>query len=110
MTSVPGAARHREPAHPDRVIPPGPSAMDLHSHTARSDGLLPPADLAAAAAAVGVRLLAITDHDTLAGVRELRSGVGLPPGLELLPGIEINAVVRDRPELTESEVHVLGLG
>lgn len=106
----PGAARHREADEPDRVIPPEPSAIDLHSHTARSDGLLSPAALAAAAAAAGVRLLSITDHDTLAGVRELRAGAAVPDGLELLPGIEINAVVRDRPELIESEVHVLGLG
>ena len=108
MNDVPGAARHRALA--DVVVPPSPSTIDLHSHTARSDGLLAPAALVAAAAAAGIRLLAITDHDTLAGVRELRAGGTIPDGLEVLPGIEINAVVRDRPELVESEVHVLGLG
>lgn len=105
------------------VVPPAPSAIDLHSHTLRSDGLLEPAELVAAAAAVGVRLLAITDHDTLAGYRELRAagdgwpgGAGdgsraaLPVGLELIPGVELNAVMGDRPELIESEVHVIGLG
>ena len=62
-----------------------------------------------------MRLLAITDHDTLAGIRELRAdaaadeGFG-PASIEVLPGIEINAVVRGRPELIESEIHVLGLG
>ena len=110
MTTVPGAERHRPREEPDRVIPPGPSALDLHSHTSRSDGLLSPAALADQAAAAGVRLLAITDHDTLAGVRELLAGSGPPEGLEVMPGIEINAVVRDRPDLVESEVHVLGLG
>jgi predicted metal-dependent phosphoesterase TrpH len=99
-----------------RVVPPAPSSIDLHSHTARSDGLLEPVELATAARAAGVRLLSITDHDTLAGYRELRaqaSGGGAPEalaGLELLPGIELNAVMGDRPELIESEVHVLGLG
>ena len=92
------------------MTPPGPSTIDLHTHTARSDGLLEPADLVVAAAAAGVRLLAITDHDTLAGVREIVAAGAVPRGLELLPGIELNAVVRDRPELMESEVHVLGLG
>jgi predicted metal-dependent phosphoesterase TrpH len=106
--AVPGAARHRPVADP--VVPPAPSPLDLHSHTARSDGLLSPSDLAAAAAAVGVRLLAITDHDTLVGVRELRRAPASAPGLEILPGVEINSVVRDRPELEESELHVLGLG
>lgn len=92
------------------VIPPGPSTIDLHTHTARSDGLLEPAELVAQAVAAGVRLLAITDHDTLAGVREVLAARVVPAGRELLSGIELNAVVRDRPELRESEVHVLGLG
>jgi predicted metal-dependent phosphoesterase TrpH len=103
-----GPRRHVAPADP--VVPPGPSTIDLHTHTARSDGLLEPPDLVAQAAAAGVRLLAITDHDTLAGVREVLAAGAVPAGLELLPGIELNAVVRDRPELRESEVHVLGLG
>jgi predicted metal-dependent phosphoesterase TrpH len=92
------------------VVPQGPSTIDLHTHTARSDGLLEPAALVAAARAAGVRLLAITDHDTLAGVREVLSAGPLPDGLELLPGVELNAVVADRLDLRESEVHVLGLG
>jgi 3',5'-nucleoside bisphosphate phosphatase len=62
-----------------------------------------------AAAAAGVRLLGITDHDTLAGVRELRRAP-LPDGLELVPGIEINTVVEDRGHVMEGEVHILGLG
>lgn len=101
--------RRHDPWH-GGVTPPAPSTIDLHTHTARSDGLLEPADLVGAAAAAGVRLLAITDHDTLAGVREVVAAGQVPAGLELLPGIELNAVVRDRPELSESEVHVLGLG
>ena len=102
-----GASRHeRSPA----VVPPAPATIDLHTHTARSDGVLAPADLVAQASAAGVRLLAITDHDTLAGIRDLRASRAIPSGIEVLPGIEINAVVRGRPELVESEVHVLGLG
>ena len=100
--------RHALPGEP--VIPPAPSTIDLHTHTARSDGLLEPADLVAQAAAAGVRLLSITDHDTLAGVREVLAGGGIPQGLELLPGVELNAITADRLDLRESEVHVLGLG
>lgn len=102
-----GSGRHTTEAP---IVPPAPSTIDLHTHTLRSDGVLEPAELARQAAAAGVRLLAITDHDTLAGVRDLRASGATPGGLEVLPGIEINAVVRDRPELIESEVHVLGLG
>jgi predicted metal-dependent phosphoesterase TrpH len=106
--SVPGRDRH-EPQPGRHVVPPGPSTIDLHTHTLRSDGLLTPIELATAAAAVGVRLLSITDHDTLAGVRELARGP-LPPGLEILPGIELNAVAGDRLDLRDEEIHILGLG
>jgi predicted metal-dependent phosphoesterase TrpH len=84
--------------------------MDLHSHTSRSDGILTPEELVAAAGAAGLRLLAITDHDTLAGVRSLRQSGAVPAGLELLPGIELNSVITEPAELGEGEVHVLGLG
>ena len=53
------------------VVPPGPSPVDLHAHTTRSDGVMEPAALVAAAYAVGVRTFAITDHDNLAAPREL---------------------------------------
>ena len=105
----PAAKRHHEPAN--RLVPPAAATIDLHSHTLRSDGLLTPEELVDAAAAAGVRVLAITDHDTLAGVRELRRASAVPPGLDLLPGIEINSVLgEERREIGEGEVHVLGLG
>ena len=103
------SAEERHHAAPSRFVPPTPATLDLHTHTLRSDGLLTPAELAAAAAAAGVRLLAITDHDTLAGVRELRRDGTVPAGLEVVPGIEINTVVEHRDH-AEGEVHVLGLG
>jgi 3',5'-nucleoside bisphosphate phosphatase len=105
----PDANVERHHAAASHFRPPGPSTIDLHTHTLRSDGLLTPAQLLDAAAAAGVRLLAITDHDTLAGVRELRRGA-LPTGLELVPGIEINTVAADRDDVAEGEVHILGLG
>jgi len=100
---------------PDRVIPPAPSAIDLHSHTLRSDGLLEPIELVQAAAAAGVKLFAITDHDTLAGVRTLLDGAAgpWPSDLELVAGVEINAVAATTSPGTDSgedEIHVLGLG
>jgi predicted metal-dependent phosphoesterase TrpH len=92
------------------VVPPAPSTIDLHTHTLRSDGVLEPVELARQAFDAGVRLLAITDHDTLAGYRELRRSEARPPRLELLPGVEINAVVGRRDDLWEGELHVLGFG
>jgi predicted metal-dependent phosphoesterase TrpH len=103
------SAEERHHAPDGRFRPPSPSTVDLHTHTLRSDGLLTPAELVRAASDVGVRLLAITDHDTLAGVREVRRSP-LPDGLELVAGIEINTVIEDRSHVMEGEVHILGLG
>ncbi len=103
------AARHhlREPGAP------GTATADLHTHTTRSDGILEPAELARQAAAAGVRLLAIADHDNLAGFRELTApgAAPLPPGLELVPAVEINAITRGLGlDVPDGEVHVLGIG
>ena len=103
--------RGRRAPEAGRIVPPEPSVADLHVHTWRSDGLLEPSALAAAAAAAGIRTLAITDHDTLAGYRDLvAAGAGpLPPGLRVLAGVEINAVAGGL-DLPEGELHVVGLG
>jgi hypothetical protein len=101
----------RAPAE-GRLVPPSPTRADFHAHTLRSDGLLLPAELAAAAAAAGVRTLAVADHDTLAGYRELVApgAAPLPPGLDVIPAVEINAMARDMPDLPDDELHFVGLG
>lgn len=64
---------------------------DLHCHTTASDGRLSPAALVERAHERGVRTLAITDHDTVAGYREaLPTAKNL--GLRLIPGIELSCV------------------
>jgi 3',5'-nucleoside bisphosphate phosphatase len=106
---VSAKARHQAPM--GGIVPPSPSKSDFHTHTLRSDGILTPGQLVAAAHAAGLRLLAITDHDTLAGVRELRRSGEIPEGLEVVPGIEINTVVSgSQDHVGEGEVHVLGIG
>jgi len=103
-------SRHEALERP--VHPPSPSTIDLHTHTLRSDGVLPPGALVRDAAAAGVRLLAITDHDTLAGYHDLLlpDADPLPAGLQLLAGVEINSITAGLPELWEGELHILGLG
>jgi predicted metal-dependent phosphoesterase TrpH len=101
--------RHDEWLPSDPVVPPGPSPVDLHAHSTRSDGVLEPAVLLGAAVAAGVRVFSLTDHDTLGGCRAVVSTGAVPAGLELIPGVEINAVV-DREDLWESELHILGFG
>jgi len=90
------------------VVPPHPSRIDLHCHTDRSDGVLAPERLVRAAASAGIRLLAITDHDTLAGYRDLPASDRPQP--VVVPGVEINSVAEGVEALWEGELHVLGLG
>ena len=89
---------------------PRRNSVDLHCHTARSDGLLNPPDLLEAMRRWGIRLAAITDHDTVDAYRELRAaGLGdVSP--RLVPGVEINSIAHDVPDLWEGELHILGYG
>lgn len=75
--------------------------VDLHVHTTASDGLDSPEEVVIKAKRRGLGALAITDHDTLAGVKPALSA-GRANGIEILPGIELSA------EVDEDEVHILG--
>lgn len=102
--------RHAPSPGEGAVVPPSPSTVDLHSHTTRSDGVLAPARLVADAFAAGVRTFAITDHDTLAGYRDVAGTASVPSGMTLIPGVEINALVTRDLGLWEGELHILGFG
>lgn len=65
---------------------------DLHAHTTASDGDLSPAELVRAAAAAGLATLAVTDHDTVAGLPEAVAE-GRACGVRVLPGIELTVHV-----------------
>ena len=75
--------------------------IDLHAHTTASDGRSTPEQLVRRAAAAGITTLAVTDHDTAAGVAAA-TAAAQPLGLEIVMGIEITAVVAGR------DVHMLG--
>jgi predicted metal-dependent phosphoesterase TrpH len=62
--------------------------IDLHAHSTASDGTDPPAEVMRQARAAGLDVIALTDHDTLAGHDEARRA--LPPGLALVPGMELS--------------------
>lgn len=79
----------------------GRGRVDLHTHTTASDGVLSPAALVRKAAAHGVRVLAVTDHDSTGGLAEATEEAGRH-GLTIVPGLEINCDVEG------GEVHVLG--
>ncbi|MEA3641047.1 MAG: PHP domain-containing protein [Lamprobacter sp.] len=75
---------------------------DLHTHSTASDGTLAPRDLIERAAQQGVEVLALTDHDTLAGLDEA-SEAAHAQGLSLVPGVEISVTWGGRT------IHIVGL-
>jgi predicted metal-dependent phosphoesterase TrpH len=77
-------------------------AVDLHSHTTASDGTLAPRELVRLAARHGVRVLAVTDHDSTGGVAEAIDEARTVAPLEIVPGLEINC------DVPGAELHVLG--
>ncbi len=79
-----------------------PPTFDLQSHSIHSDGELAPRAVVAAAAAAGVELLSLTDHDSVDGIAEAAEAA-TEHGVHLISGVEISTVDRDHPDL-----HVLG--
>lgn len=77
--------------------------IDLHTHSLVSDGTDSPTRLVLAAQAVGLDVVALTDHDTMAGVAEA-SEVGRRVGVQVLPGLELST------NFGGVEVHLLGYG
>lgn len=78
-------------------------AIDLHTHSSCSDGSLSPGLLVREATRAGLAAIALTDHDTMAGVKEAMA-TGREAGVEVISGIEISA------ELEGRDVHLLGYG
>ena len=76
--------------------------IDLHSHTRCSDGLLSPSELVAKAVDEGIEVLAVTDHDTLAGLGEAQSAAAQTT-VRIVSGIELSVTH------AEKDFHVLGL-
>ena len=78
--------------------------IDLHSHTTASDGRMSPAELVERAVTFDVKVLAITDHDTVAGLAEAHQTIKekeLP--VHLIDGIEISTLWSNK------DIHVVGL-
>jgi hypothetical protein len=76
--------------------------VDLHAHSTASDGGFPPSELIARALAMRLSAVALTDHDTVAGLAEARVA-GDAGGMAVIAGVELSAFDGDR------EIHILGL-
>ena len=75
--------------------------VDLHTHTNRSDGLLPPEKVVQLAAQAGLRAVAITDHDEI-GALEVAVAVGNQFGIEVISGVELSV------SHNGYDIHILG--
>lgn len=81
--------------------PQAPGRCDLHSHTFASDGMQPPAENVRIAAERNLSAVAITDHDTVAGLSEALEA-GKHYGITVVPGVEISTRAGGK------DIHVLG--
>ena len=76
--------------------------VDLHIHTTASDGRLSPEEVVRVAAEQGMSVIAITDHDSLAGIEPALLAAESLPSMRVIPGLEINT------DIPNSEIHILG--
>ncbi len=81
--------------------------IDLHVHSNASDGTLSPAEVVSLAISSGLRAIALTDHDTLSGIKEARTAALLNSDskspLRIIPGTEISVSYKNK------DIHLLGL-
>lgn len=77
------------------------SLVDLHLHSTASDGWLSPTEVVETASRLGLAVVALTDHDTTAGVSEAQTA-GSRVGVTVIPAVEINTT------LDREEIHILG--
>jgi predicted metal-dependent phosphoesterase TrpH len=84
------------------ALTPAAGVVDLHTHSTCSDGALRPAGLVERAAAAGVTMLALTDHDTTDGLDDAGAAAARL-GVTLVPGVEFSALWRHQ------SIHILGL-
>lgn len=75
--------------------------VDLHCHSTASDGFISPTELVAKALSAALRVVALTDHDTVEGVAEAQAAAA-GSGLEIIPGIELSS------DSGHHELHILG--
>src|SRR5271155_2941540 len=79
--------------------------IDLHLHTHHSDGSWSPSELVEYGVKMKMRCLAVTDHDTTAGIEE--ATLASQGRLEIIPGVEINTIWNDA-DGKYRDVHILG--
>jgi len=85
--------------------------IDLHTHSSASDGYYSPCELLNEASRIGLKALALTDHDTLDGLNDAKKAASAM-GITFIPGVElqINWKEEKDPGTNKGYFHLLGLG
>lgn len=83
-------------------------SIDLHIHSTASDGTLTPAEIVAHACNLGLAAIALTDHDTVAGIHQILQN-GVPPDLFFMTGVELSTAPPSGFACRGS-LHLLGYG
>ena len=78
------------------------SQVDLHVHSNASDGKYKPAEIIAKAAEIGLKIISLTDHDSIEGIIPAIEAAKAYPDLTFIPGVEIST------DLPDGEAHILG--
>jgi predicted metal-dependent phosphoesterase TrpH len=78
------------------------SLVDLHIHSTASDGKFSPHDIVGMALDSGLKIIALTDHDTVKGIIAALEAAKASPDITLIPGVEIST------DLADGEAHILG--
>jgi predicted metal-dependent phosphoesterase TrpH len=78
------------------------SRVDLHVHSTASDGKYAPEEIVRKAAALGIRYLSLTDHDSVDGIASAVKAASAFPRLTFIPGVEVST------DVAEGEIHILG--
>lgn len=78
------------------------SQVDLHIHSNASDGKLSPEAVVAKAAALGLKVISLTDHDSVDGIPPALKAAAAFPQLTFIPGVEVST------DLADGEAHILG--
>ncbi|OGO19626.1 MAG: phosphatase [Chloroflexi bacterium RBG_16_50_11] len=78
------------------------SLVDLHVHSTASDGKHSPSAIIKKAAEIGLKVISLTDHDSIEGIAPAIEAVKAFPGLTFIPGVEIST------DLADGEAHILG--
>ena len=76
--------------------------VDLHLHTTYSDGTLTPKNLVSLCGSKGLKVIAVSDHDSTEGIKEANQAAEEFPGMKVIPAIEMST------DIPGSEVHILG--